>query len=87
MITSQLLGKTISNAEVQGITQFGIWILVYDKEYFLSYDQFPWFKDAKIKEILEVKEQGTNHLYWPLLDVDLSLNILKHPERFPLIAK
>lgn len=27
------------------------------------------------------------HFYWPDIDVDLDLKIIRHPERFPLQAK
>ncbi|RMD51933.1 MAG: DUF2442 domain-containing protein, partial [Nitrospirae bacterium] len=56
-------------------------------ELFLSYDDFPWFKDASVKKILNVKEVVPDHFYWPELDVDLSVEIIEHPDRFPLKAK
>ncbi len=30
---------------------------------------------------------GENGLRWPHLDVDLTLEMIKHPERFPLISR
>jgi len=48
---------------------------------------FPWFKDQKIKAILDVEEPSPGHFYWPSIDVDLTLEIIKHPERFPMKAK
>jgi hypothetical protein len=27
------------------------------------------------------------HLHWPDLDIDLAVESIEHPERFPLIAK
>ncbi|HKL81961.1 MAG TPA: hypothetical protein VJ879_05535 [Desulfobacter sp.] len=30
------------------ISTHGIWLLSGDKELFLGYDQFPWFKDVSI---------------------------------------
>jgi hypothetical protein len=27
------------------------------------------------------------HLYWPDLDVDLDLERIEHPEKFPLVAR
>ena len=67
--------------------EYGVWLLKEDKEYFLSYEEFPWFKDAKINQILNVKEVSEGHLYWPDLDVDLSIEIIEHPENYPLKAK
>jgi hypothetical protein len=28
-----------------------------------------------------------DHLYWPDLDIDLSLESIRHPENFPLISR
>ncbi|KKL69155.1 hypothetical protein LCGC14_2117770, partial [marine sediment metagenome] len=41
-------GKGIS-VSIENITPFGIWIFVKDKEYFLNYDQYPYFKDQTLK--------------------------------------
>ena len=54
---------------------------------FLSYQDFPWFQDVPIRQILNIQEPFSNHFYWPDLDVDLSKEIIKNPERFPLKAK
>jgi len=48
MTVSQPHGKNISEVEVTNISTHGIWLLSGDKELFLSYDQFPWFKDISI---------------------------------------
>jgi hypothetical protein len=72
--------------EVTNISSHGLWILSNEKEYFLSYEQFPWFKDKTIKDITHVESFGEGHLYWENLDVDLSLEMIEHPERFPLQA-
>jgi len=69
------------------ISPFGIWILVRDKKYFLPYEEFPWFLKARLEEILEVKEVSPGHLFWPKLDIDLSLEMIEHPEKYPLKAR
>ena len=61
---SSALGKSTSQAEVIGISKFGLWMFVRGKEYFLSFDSYPWFKDAKISEIYNVKLLHNIHLYW-----------------------
>ena len=78
------LGKNTSNVEVQNISPFGIWIWVLGKEYFLSYEKFPWFKEAKISDIQTVKLQHRSSLHWPALDVDLAIESLSAPEKYPL---
>jgi hypothetical protein len=53
---------------------------------FLSYEDFPWFMDVSVGKILNVEEPHPNHFYWPDLDVDLTAEIIEHPERYPLTA-
>ena len=78
-------GKSTSEAEVQDISKNGIWLHVKGKEYFLPYEKFPWFEDAKPNAILNVEFRHGFHLYWPQLDVDLHLESLEHPEKYPLV--
>ena len=70
--------------EVTNISSHGLWIFTNNKELFLSYNDFPWFKDKTITDITNVEQIGEEHLYWANLDIDLSLDMIVHPERFPL---
>jgi hypothetical protein len=79
-------GKTIS-ASVEGITPFGLWLLVGEKEYFLSFQEFPYFREQAIKAVQNVRVLHGIHLHWPDLDVDLEIDNLEHPERYPLKAR
>lgn len=76
-----------NKAEVTNISSHGIWLFHDKKEYFLSYNDFPWFKSATIEEILNVETTSKTYFYWPDLDVDLSLDSIKSPEDYPLISK
>ena len=80
-------GNNTLAVEVTNVSAHGLWLLAHDKELFMSYEDFPWFKNQTIESILNVEEQSTNHFYWPDIDVDLSLESIEHPERFPLKAK
>lgn len=80
-------GTSTSPVEVTNISAYGLWILTRNKELFLSYEDFPWFRDQTVKSIANVEEQSPGHFYWPDLDVDLTEQIIEHPERFPLTAK
>ena len=80
-------GKNTSAAEVSNISAHGFWLLVQDKEYFLSFDENPWFKDATVSQILHVDLQHGHHLHWPDLDVDIELESLDSPGKYPLIYK
>jgi hypothetical protein len=80
-------GNNTSAVEVSHVSSQGIWLLTGNKELFMPYTEFPWFKDQTIKSVLNVKEQNPGHFYWPDIDVDLTLEAIEHPERFPLKAK
>jgi hypothetical protein len=84
-MTSSTLGVSISQTEVTNIDRFGFWLLVDAKEYFLPYSDFPWFRAARVEQILDVVLLHGNHLHWPQLDVDLCLDSLAEPETFPLV--
>jgi hypothetical protein len=79
-------GKNISTVEVTNISTHGIWLLTGAKELFMSYKEFPWFKNATIAEVANVEEPQKGHFYWPDLDVDLTVDIIEHPGKYPLKA-
>ena len=70
---SSVIGKSTSLVEINNISKFGIWLLANGKEYFLPYDDYPWFKSATVEDILDVQLLHKNHLHWSALDVDLEL--------------
>ena len=78
--------KSIS-VSVENITPFGIWLFVKENEYFLSYKDYPYFKDQILSAIQNVELHHGFHLYWPDLDVDLELDNLENPEKYPLKFK
>jgi hypothetical protein len=80
-------GTIILEAEVTNISGHCVWMLIDDDELALPYSEFPWFKAATIQQILNVQRQTADHLYWPELDIDLSVESIRHPERFPLRAE
>lgn len=84
---SKPLGKHISETEVTNISQHGFWLLVGEKELFVPFKEFPWFKDAAVGSILKVELLHAGHLYWPDLDIDLAVESIEHPERFPLVSR
>ena len=86
-MSSRPLGTSTSGVEITNISSHGVWVLAGDKELFMSYEDFPWFKDAPIGKVLSVEEPTPGHFYWPELDVDVGIDTIEHPERFPLKAK
>lgn len=84
---SHVPGKSISGSEVEvlNISLYGFWLYVCGKEYFLPYEEYPWFKEAKVRDIFEVELLHGSHLYWATLDVDLEVESLDNSEQYPLI--
>ena len=82
---SSALGKHTSPVEIN-ITRFGLWLCLHDEEFFLTYEEYPFFKNAAIPDIYDVELHHNKHLHWPNLDIDLSVEILKNPHHFPLIS-
>ena len=80
-------GKSTSLAEVTNVSKHGFWLLIGDKERFVAFEQFPWFREAPIDQLLNVELQSPRHLHWPDLDVDIAVESIDHPERFPLVSK
>ena len=80
-------GAATLEAEVTNISQHGFWLLVDDRELFLPFEGFPWFKQAPVEAILRVQRPTPGHLHWPDLDVDLAVDSIEHPDRYPLKSK
>lgn len=80
-------GNNILVVEVTNISPHGFWLFVEEKEYFLPFRYFPWFKDARISDISEVERLSESHLYWKNLDIDLTLDMIESPENYPLVSK
>lgn len=84
---SESIGKIISEVEVLNISRHGFWLLVGTSEYFLDFESFPWFANASIKQLCAVELHHGDHLYWPEIDVDLDLDRVQYPQKYPLLAK
>ncbi|KQP44592.1 DUF2442 domain-containing protein [Pseudorhodoferax sp. Leaf274] len=72
--------------EVTHVSAHGLWLLLGDEELAVPYAEFPWFKKATIEQIVAVERPTENHLYWPLLDIDLSVESLRNPQDFPRVS-
>ena len=84
---SAKVGTHISDVEVTNVSKHGFWLLIQQKERFVAFDLFPWFRDAPIGQLLNVQLPSPHHLYWPDLDVDIALESIDYPDRFPLLSK
>ncbi|MCE2504137.1 MAG: integron cassette protein [Chlorobi bacterium] len=80
-------GKNTSAIEVTHISSDGIWLFAHHEEFFMSDEDFPWFKDRPVRAILNVEELSPERYHCPTIDIDLTREIIKNPGRFPLEAK
>ncbi len=74
-------------SEVTNISKHGFWLLFEGREHFLSFQNFPWFRDVPVGKLLNVTLPHSHHLYWPDLDVDRAVESIEDPEKFPLVSK
>ncbi len=65
----------------------GFWLVLGAKKVFMSYRAFPWFREFTARELAGVRRPAAYHLRWPEFDIDLDLESIEHPERYPLVEK
>lgn len=80
-------GTTTSAAEVTHVSKHGFWLLLGDEELLVPFEHFPWFRKATIEQLSDVEWPTPDHLYWPQLDVDLSVVSIRDPAAFPLLSR
>ncbi|MFT7722741.1 MAG: DUF2442 domain-containing protein [Roseateles sp.] len=79
-------GIATSAVEVTHVSTHGFWLLLDDEELAVPFSEFPWFKSAAIGQLVAVERPTPDHLYWPLLDIDLSVASIRKPADFPLVS-
>ena len=84
---SALPGKRTSDVEVTNVSAHGFWLLLDTEELFVPFTDFPWFKDVPVAKLANVQRPQPHHLEWPDLDIDLAVDSIRDPAKFPLIAK
>jgi hypothetical protein len=80
-------GAATFRVEVGDFTPQGFWIVVGEQRMFIDFEDFPWFTNAPEAAIRNVERPSFSHLYWPELDIDLDIQSVTAPEKFPLIWK
>ena len=84
----EMLGTNISPVEISGVSKHGFWLLLdEEEELFVSFLEFPWFRKAPVEALFDIDRPQPHHLYWPQLDVDLHIDSIRHPERYPLLSR
>ena len=82
MLGNVTLTKT--DSQITSVESDGFWLLVQNEEFFVPFDRYPSFQNATIQQIFNFEDDG-EEFYWADLDIDIELDALRHPERFPLI--
>lgn len=80
-------GTSTSAPEVTHISKHGFWLLLGDEELLVPFEHFPWFRQATIDQLSHLEWPTPDHLYWPDLDADLSVQSIRDPSAFPLVSK
>jgi hypothetical protein len=80
-------GSATSAPEVTNVSSHGFWLLLDERELCLPFDEFPWFREATIAQLSAVERPLPHHLYWPELDIDLHVDSIEHPEKFPKVSR
>ncbi len=80
-------GSNTLAAEITHVSKHGFWLLLGEEELLLPFTEFPWFRQATIDQLTTIEWPTPDHLYWPLLDIDLSVTSIRHPEQFPLLSR
>ena len=80
-------GTVTLEIEVTNVSAHCFWLLLGDEELAVPFSDFPWFKKATIEQLHAVQRPTEDHLYWPQLDIDLSVESIRSPEAFPLVSR
>jgi hypothetical protein len=73
--------------EVTNVSTHGFWLFLDQRELFVPFKDFPWFLEASVRELTNVQLPSPHHLYWPDLDIDLAVESIEHPEKYPLVSE
>ena len=84
---SARMGRSTWDVEITDVSAHGIRVSIGERELFASFTDFPWFEEASSRELVTVERPSPNHLFWPELDVDLAVDSLEHPDRYPLVSR
>ena|SRR3990167_6410060 len=76
-----------NTSEVKMINSKGFVLKINDKEYFLSFDNYPYFRDIPVQDIFNVTIDEYRDLRWEKYDIDLCEEILNNPLEYPVKMK
>ncbi|MEI6056351.1 MAG: DUF2442 domain-containing protein [Lentisphaerota bacterium] len=65
---------------VSSINSEGINVSINDKNYFLPFSRYPWFRYCSVDELMEVSTDGIG-IYWDKADIELELEMINDPHK------
>ena len=65
----------------------GFWLSLDGAEHFVGFAEFPFFRAGPVQSLFRVRRPAAGHLRWPDLDVDLELDSIREPDRYPLVSR
>ena len=80
-------GNAILDVEVTDVSKDGFCLRIGHERLHLPYKEFPWFRDAPLAHVRKVTMPYPDSVRWPDLDIDLAVESIRHPERFPLVYR
>ena len=83
--TSENMGEPTAGASVINTGPHGFWLRVGHKAYFLDFDKFPSFRNATEAQISSVELLENDHVSWPELNLDVTLESITRPSEFPRV--
>ncbi len=84
---SGLHGKSTLTNNVTSVNALGLYLLVQDREYFVPFADYPAFKSATLDQIFDFQQIAPGQFHWRALDVDIEVDALGNPNRFPLMYR
>ena len=76
---------TLPACQATAVEPQGLWLLVGEEEYFVPFADYPQFRRASLEHVFAATIIGPGQLRWAALDVDIELEALVAPERYPLV--
>jgi hypothetical protein len=80
-------GADILDVEVTDVSKDGFCLRIGQERLSLPYSEFPWFRHAALGHVRNVTMPYPDSVRWPDLDIDLAVDSIRHPERFPLVYR
>lgn len=71
---------------ITGASESGLQLRLDGEDLSLPFSSFPWFRHASMEQRATIERPQPDHLYWPLLDVDLSVETIRNPACCPLVS-